>query len=140
MIQCNESPYIFLASSKNCASPISVNGCLSNPRIELNGHVQICAPASAARTICSGFLIEAASISVSNPCTMKICDNYQPLPCSCRFPCSSKWRCRPAPGPSLSAPSFPSLPVRRTLRARARSAFDARLQRGGYMVYPALSP
>ena len=52
---------------------MSVNGCLSNPKIESSGQVQISAPASAERTICKGFLIEAAKISVSNPCTEKIC-------------------------------------------------------------------
>jgi hypothetical protein len=36
--------YIFLASSKNLASPKSVSGCLSSPRIDSNGQVHTSAP------------------------------------------------------------------------------------------------
>ena len=56
--------YIFLASSKNFASPISVKGCFNNPKIESKGQVQTSAPASAAFTICKALRIEAAKICV----------------------------------------------------------------------------
>jgi hypothetical protein len=56
--------YIFLASSKNLARPISVNGCFNKPRIESNGQVQTSAPASAHFTICRALRMEAANISV----------------------------------------------------------------------------
>ncbi len=54
--------YIFLASSKNLASPISVSGCFNKPKIESNGQVQTSAPASAAFTICKALRIDAANI------------------------------------------------------------------------------
>ena len=56
--------FIFLASSKNLARPISVKGCFSNPKIDSSGQVQTLAPASAHFTICSALRMEAASISV----------------------------------------------------------------------------
>ena len=56
--------YIFFASSKNCANPISVKGCFNNPKIEVSGQVQTSAPNSAALMICNALRIEAASISV----------------------------------------------------------------------------
>jgi hypothetical protein len=37
----------FLASSKNCAKPLSVKGCFNKPKIEGSGQVQTSAPASA---------------------------------------------------------------------------------------------
>jgi len=43
--------YIFFASSKNLANPISVSGCFKSPSIESSGQVQTCAPASAERTM-----------------------------------------------------------------------------------------
>ena len=59
--------YIFLASSINCANPMSVKGCFNKHKIELSGQVQTSAPASAHFTICNGLRIEAARISQSKP-------------------------------------------------------------------------
>ena len=59
--------FAFLWSAKNFAKPMSVKGCLSNPKIEVRGQVQTSAPASAARTMCNGLRIEAAKISVAKP-------------------------------------------------------------------------
>ena len=64
--------YIFLASSKNLARPISVRGCFNSPRIDSSGQVQTCAPNSAARMMWFGLRMEAANISVLKPCTAKM--------------------------------------------------------------------
>ena len=53
-----------LASARNFARPMSVNGCFSNPKMDSNGDVTTSAPASAHLMICSGLRIEAARISV----------------------------------------------------------------------------
>jgi uroporphyrin-III C-methyltransferase len=56
-----------LASARNLARPMSVNGCFSKPMMDSRGEVTTSAPASAHLTICSGLRIEAANISVSYP-------------------------------------------------------------------------
>lgn len=63
----NSCYYIFLASSRNLARPMSVRGCFSRPRMESSGQVHTSAPFSAHFTMCRGVRMEAASTSVLKP-------------------------------------------------------------------------
>ncbi len=55
----------FLWSAKNCAKPLSVNGCFNKPNIDDKGPVITSAPILAHSTMCTLLRIEAAKICVS---------------------------------------------------------------------------
>lgn len=59
--------FYFFASARNCASPLSVSGCLSSAVIALSGQVATSAPILAHWMMCMGWRTLAARIWVSYP-------------------------------------------------------------------------
>ncbi len=58
-------PFAFAWSAKNCAKPLSVNGCFKRDNMALNGPVITSAPISAQLIMCMAWRTDAAKIWVS---------------------------------------------------------------------------